>query len=398
MAQETPPNGAGNTSLERRNRELATLKAIAETLNRYVHLHQALDETLALVARLMELETAWVFLREPDGRFRLAAYHDLPPAMRYPGPPWQGSCACQGLCEEGQLQTAVNIVECSRLKSAIGDKRGLRYHASVPLRSEDQVIGILNVVSPTWDLFTSEALQLLSAIGYQIGTAIARARLFEEATRLATLDERTRLAREIHDTLAQGLTAITLQLETADMLIEQNPTRARQMIQRALKQARASLEDARRSVMDLRASPLQDQPLDIALGALVEQIAEELGIAVDYSADLQGQRLPTWMEMGLYRIAQEALVNVRKHAQARHVTIRLLLRDHCAILSISDDGRGFDPGQAAEAHAAHRSFGITGMHERARLLGGTLQIQSAPGSGTIVCAEIPVAPGAPSPR
>jgi hypothetical protein len=112
---------------------------------------------------------------EENGHFRLAARHDLPPAISYPGPAWQGSCDCQEFCLSGKLNKAVNMVRCTRLRNAIGDKRGLFQHASVPLLSGDQVLGILNVATSEWARFSPAQLQLLSAAGFLLGTAIARA-------------------------------------------------------------------------------------------------------------------------------------------------------------------------------------------------------------------------------
>src|SRR5205807_3143388 len=139
-------------------------------------------------------------------------------------------------------------------------------------------LGVLNVASEDWRELLPEELQLLHIIGDQIGLAIQRARLSAEhtvaAARLATIEERNRLAREIHDTLAQGLAAITLQLETADALAESRPERAHEAIQRALALARANLEEARRSVIDLRAIPLQNHTLPEALQLLVQEVQQ----------------------------------------------------------------------------------------------------------------------------
>ena len=172
----------------------------------------------------------------------------------------------------------IDVLRCSRLKNAERDNDpsslGLRFHASIPIYAGDTPIGVLNVASEDWRELEEEELQLLHIIGDQIGLAIQRARLSAEhtraATRLATIEERNRLAREIHDTLAQGLTAITLQLETADALAQSRPDRAQEAIRRALSLARSNLEDTRRSMIDLRAAPLQDHSLPEALEALVK--------------------------------------------------------------------------------------------------------------------------------
>src|SRR4051812_8942654 len=163
--------------LRERNRRLTILNRIAETLNRTSDLQIALDETLASLVDLLGLQTGWIFLRDEAGKLYLAAHHVLPPAMEYPGRPWIGGCTCNTLFRSGELRTAINVVQCSRLAEAAGDRRGLEVHASAPLRSQDRMLGILNVASPGAATFTPDTLLLLSAVGAQLGTAIERGRL-----------------------------------------------------------------------------------------------------------------------------------------------------------------------------------------------------------------------------
>lgn len=374
-------------TLLQRNRELFILNLIAETLNRTSDIQTALDDTLASVVELMGLQTGWIFLLDDAGKLYTAAYHDLPPALEYPGPPWCGGCSCNSLFKSGELRTAINIVQCSRLAETEGERRGLEFHASAPLHSEDRMLGILNVASPGWDGFTPDSLLLLSAVGAQLGTAIERARLSQQAVALAALEERNRIAREIHDTLAQGLTAITLHLEAAQALAETKPEAVQRKIAQALNLARLNLQEARRSVLDLRAAPLQGHTLPEALRLLVQQTSEESGMVMATEIDPVIGRLPPAVETGLYRIAQEALANIRKYAQAAHVTLRLERADTMLRLTVDDDGVGFDLEQVTPS--VEGGFGITGMSERAHLLGGQLEICSTPGSGTRVVATVP---------
>src|ERR1700730_10767452 len=268
-------------SLLRSNRELAVLYAIAGQLNRKVDVHEALQEVLAQVTNLLGLQTGWVWLLDAQGEPHLAAAQALPPYLGDHPERMTGYCLCLDTFLEGSLEGAANIdvLRCSRLKNAERDSDpsswGLRFHASVPIYAGAMALGVLNVASEDWRELKTEELQLLHIIGDQIGLAIQRARLSAEhthaATRLATIEERNRLAREIHDTLAQGLAAITLQLETADVLATSRPERAHEAILRALALARENLEEARRSVIDLRAAPLQDRTLPEALAALVRE-------------------------------------------------------------------------------------------------------------------------------
>ena len=378
-----------NRQRDRQVRYFATLKVIAETLNNGVSLRQTFASTLPLVIELLQLHTGWLFLYDEQGAFTIASYHELPPALVYPGPAWDDTCECQRLARSGNLHAAAQVVECSRLRDATGDRQGLAYHASVPLVKGDQLLGILNVATSQWDVFTPQDIEILSAIGHQIATAIERTQLAEQATRVALVEERNRLAREVHDTLAQELTGIALQLEAADALLEHAPDRARARIRQALERTRESLEEARRSVLDLRAGPLERQALPAALETLGQRFTAETGTPVDFQLVLVGPRLPARVEEALYRIAQEALVNIRRHAQASAVRIELRQASDSVQLIVADNGRGFDaqlPGGGAHTHG----FGLIGMQERARLLNGEMQISSCPGAGAQVEVTIPL--------
>jgi two-component system NarL family sensor kinase len=272
---------------------------------------------------------------------------------------------------------------------------GLRFHASVPIYAGNTPIGVLNVASEDWRELETEELQLLHIIGDQIGLAIQRARLSREhtlaAARLATIEERNRLAREIHDTLAQGLAAITLQLETADAVATSRPKRAQEAIRRALGLARRNLEEARRSVIDLRAVPLQDKTLPEALAALVQSGRDESRVDVDYTyfPAPNFPVLPTRLEAGIYRIAQEALANAYQHAEAEHISLSLTVENNELTLVVQDDGHGFDPDTVAQV-VQEGHFGLAGMGERVKLLGGTLCISSEPGAGTCIVVNVPL--------
>jgi serine phosphatase RsbU (regulator of sigma subunit) len=165
---------------QQRIAELTTLNALAQTLNQAYDLRGALDNALKHIVELMGLQTGWIFLHDESGAFSLAARHLLPPAIAYPGSAWINDCACQELCVAGKLDKAVNMVHCSRLRGAVGDKCGLAQHASVPLRSGDELLGILNVATTQWGRIGPARLQLLSAAGLFLGTAIARARLYDQ--------------------------------------------------------------------------------------------------------------------------------------------------------------------------------------------------------------------------
>ncbi len=371
--------------LNRRNAELAILNTIAQALNRSVDLDEAVQTALAQVADLLDLHTGWVWLLRENGDSYLAAAQNLPPALANRPDKMAGTCYCLDTFRAGDLDGAanVNVVTCSRLQGLIDGTDGLRYHASIPLYAHGRQLGVLNVASRDWRQLSAEDLQLLYTVGDMLGIAVERARLFDQQAALGAAEERNRLAREIHDTLAQGLTAVSLQLESADALLETDAEAAkiRQVIQHALALTRANLEEARRSVMDLRAAPLEEQTLVAALAALAEQTA----VPVDLLVHGQERPLPRRLETGIYRLVQEALQNVSLHAQARRAVVELGFEPFEVRLVVADDGLGFDPTAVSSDR-----FGLIGMNERVRLLNGRFHLQSAPGEGTRIEAILPV--------
>jgi two-component system NarL family sensor kinase len=376
-------------ALERRSRELAILATVAAALNRELDLGRALETALAHVADLCGLRTGWVWLLDEAGEATLAASRNLPPALAEAPERMCGSCYCLDAFRAGAMGGAANvsIITCTRLKGLVDGTAGLRFHASVPLYAHGRPLGVLNVASPDWQGLAPEELRLLYTVGDLLGIAVERARLFARSAALGALEERNRLARELHDTLAQGLAAITLRLEAADALLETGapPVRARASVNEALDLARRTLDEARRSVLDLRATPLAGRGLAESLRTLVAEAAAPARLTAQVTVEGDARDLPPRVTIGLYRIAQEAVANTVRHAGARRIELRLAISQGQVALSIADDGRGYDPGQTPPGR-----FGMVGMGERARLLGGELRVESMPGAGTRVEAVVPL--------
>jgi two-component system, NarL family, sensor kinase len=379
-------------ALVRRNRELSILNAIAEGLNRAVDLREALQTALGLVAELLGLRAGWVWLLDEEtGEEVLAAAQHLPPVLRDEPERMTGSCYCLRTFRAGDMRGAanVNVVECSRLDDAVEGTEGLAYHASIPLYAGEKRLGMLNVASENWRELTPAELQLLYTIGYQVGIAVERARLHERAALLATAEERTRLARELHDSLAQSLSAVTLHLEAADEVVRRAPEQAQEKIEEALRLTREALAETRRVVHDLRAGALQGKSLPQALRELGASYARTYGVKVAVTAAGPAHRLTPHLEAGLFRIAQEALTNAVRHAEATQVRIRLTIGGQRVVLSVKDDGRGFEVDRLLTREGSG-GFGLTGMIERTRLLGGRLQVESEPGEGTRIRVTVPL--------
>ncbi|MFB4265038.1 sensor histidine kinase [Nonomuraea sp. GTA35] len=201
---------------------------------------------------------------------------------------------------------------------------------------------------------------------------------------VGALEERARLAREIHDTLAQGFSGIIAQLEAAEQGID-DPEAVRKRIAQAKQLARDSLKEARRSVDALRPEPLERAPLHEALKGVAERWSAATGVPATVSVDGEPRRLPEDVEATLLRAAQEGLANVAKHARARRAVLTLSYMEEEITLDVLDDGAGFDPDGTGGG------YGLIAMRERAARSGGTVTVESALGEGTALCVSIPCA-------
>ena len=216
-----------------------------------------------------------------------------------------------------------------------------------------------------------------------------RAELAAAERHAGMLQERQRLARDIHDTLSQGFASVVLLLEAAEeSLATGRPVD--QHIAQALRSARDNLAESRRVVWALRPRPLAERSLPRALEELAGRLAEETGLHAQTTVTGPERPLGAEAEAALLRIAQEALANVRKHAAALKVTLTLSYLDDVVVLDVADDGVGFDP---AATEAAASGLGLRAMRERVTQLGGHLSIESAPGQGTTIAAELPTGTG-----
>lgn len=225
--------------------------------------------------------------------------------------------------------------------------------------------------------------------------AAANARLKQYAATVEELSisrERNRLARELHDTLAHSLSALTVQLEAVRSLWDVDPEKAHAMLDDADETARTGLTEARRSLQALRASPLQEAGLAPALQDLAETAAERSGAALEVHVPgkIEG-RVPAVVEQGVYRIAQEALENVVRHAGASSIFLALEQREESLTLLVTDDGHGLGSRDSQdEAAQQGESLGIRGMRERAGVIGGQLEIRNREKGGTEIRLTVPI--------
>jgi signal transduction histidine kinase len=282
-----------------------------------------------------------------------------------------------------------SVVDDPEVDQAAARRIGMSTGLYVPLIVRDRAIGVLNAVDKLEPdpRFTDDDLRLAEAFAARAAIAVDLSqRVTRDALRRAVEAqelERRRLARELHDEIGQDLTSLLLSLRTIE------EAGSRDQLKEATGALRdvvvTALQDVRRLAVELRPKALDDFGLVPALERLAATFSEQTDVVVELEDRLDGRRLPSDTETALYRIIQEALTNVVKHAQARNVTILLTPKEERIAAMIEDDGRGFD------VHSETEGLGLLGIRERLDLLGGQLLIESAPGSGTTLVAEVPLA-------
>ena len=216
----------------------------------------------------------------------------------------------------------------------------------------------------------------------------AQETLLHQMRDMAVLEERNRMAREIHDTLAQGFTGIVLQLEAAEQALTESPAEVTDHLSSAKKLARGSLQEARRTVWDLVPQALEQRSLETALEEEVRRFPTGGQEKVSFTVSGERRELPSNVQVALLRICQESLTNVRRHAKATEVKVNLSFYPESVRLAVQDNGIGFDI-EAARSPDRQGGFGSFGMEQRARLLGGTLSVTSQKGEGTTVEVAMP---------
>jgi nitrate/nitrite-specific signal transduction histidine kinase len=369
-----------------RTRELATLNAITAQVSHSLDLQEILDSALDEVLAATEMDAGQAYrLDEENQMLVLMAQRGLgeEPGHCEDRIPLEDSLAGRAAGEGVPLIWRPGMPGL-REPQGPASRADLQTVVSVPLIAQGRTVGAINLGSYAPRDIPEEELSLLASIGQQIGVAIENAHLYEQAQQLAIMKERNRLARDLHDSVTQALYGIALYAEAASRQLSasQVSTTAEHLLDiRAT--AQESLREMRLLVFELRLPMLKNEGLAAAIQARLEAVEARVGMKTEFQ--IQGEdQLASEVEEGLYRIAQEALNNALRHAQAGSVAIHLGKDRHLATLEIVDDGVGFDPTAVKDGGG----FGLRTMAERAARLGGTLTVESEPGHGTRVRVEV----------
>jgi signal transduction histidine kinase len=391
--------------------KLSTLNTIANTVSQSLNLTEILDSALAKVLELMRLRAGWIVLRTERGQeLELVVSQGLPHQVALAHVRCAGNqCACPDVLHSGHSKVLHRTTEQDCPTAEYFAKEGLVFRACVPLQSKESILGVMSLAGDApgeVDLLPQDTLDTLAAIGRQIGIAVENATLYEELRkeellrrqlldRLITVqeEERKRIALELHDQTGQPLTSLIM---TLGMLTEADSLSEVQSQAKVLRETAAQvMQEVHDLALELRPSMLDDLGLLAALRQLHMGFQDRFHIAVDLEAlGLGDERLPSEVEIALYRIVQEALTNVARHAHAETVSVLLERRKASVRLIVEDDGEGFDVSRVLGARRGYTSsdgkLGLYGMRERAALLGGTLTIESSPGMGTTIFVQVPL--------
>ena len=388
---------AANDHARERDRELEALMRVSANLTAQLDLQPLLHLIIEEVQNIADYGRASIYLAEGEALLLLASRSrreeiSAPPtsysmAATDMGPLWQRVSQRQPVIID-DMHTDVEFV--GPLRAVLGEERfqsavrNVHSQLVVPLTVKERVIGMITLTHEQAAFYTQHHADLLSAIGIQAAIAIENARLFEQAQELAATNERQRLARELHDSVSQALYGIVLGARTARTLMDTDPERAIEPLEYVLSLASAGQAEMRALLFELRPESLEMEGLVVALEKQIAATAARYAITI--ASDLGSEPDLSLAEKEVfYRISQEALHNIVKHAHAENATVRLAEAGGALMLEVADDGIGFD---TSLGHPGH--MGLISMSERATSVGGLLMVDSTPGEGAVVKLRLPM--------
>ena len=394
-----------NLQLGTTARELSALVEMSRMLASTIDLDRLLQDALyQIVHSFSSACCSLIFLKRPDGGLELAAKYRRPSApVPETLPPVTRIAAAAVQAEQAAgagLDGTVHILTDDMFAN------GHTYRTlAVPLHAKGQLFGGIVLTSLREDEpFGSAEFSLLVAFGQQVAALVENAGLYqtlqEREVRLEEMvrqlvnaqeNERQRIARELHDETGQKLTALVMGLAAIEQSLDLDPGRTATMVHDLRDLADQSITELRHIMSDLRSSQLDDLGLVPALRWYVQGFsARHPELSVNLVAERLLHRLPPQHETVLFRVAQEALSNVAKHAHAHSVTVQLCQEPQVVRLEIVDDGAGFDASLPTQVHRDGTGWGLVGIHERVALIAGRCIIESQVGRGTRICVELPL--------
>jgi len=388
--------------LVRTNRRLDVINQIALASDEQAEIHDVLYILLQKILTAVHLDAGWIYLLDPERRqFHLASWAGVPDDIGVILLKWDDSspCLCQRNLLENVREDDIEVLPCDCLinSSYKGDEK---YHLTIPLEARGQMLGVVNLLCDKDTTLQSDDMDLLVSIGAQISEIVANAWLRlklkeKELARQALLEslvraqeeERRRLARELHDGAGQTLTSLLVRLKTLEK--KESSSDLAPTLKGMEDIVSQIIEQIRRLSYRLRPAALEEFGLSTALETLMQETAQNSDLKVSCACNIEDIKLPEEVEVTLYRITQEGLTNVLRHASAAEVRLELKSVKEGIQLCIEDDGIGFSPANLP-GEPGKRHLGLVSMRERAEMLGGTLDVYTAPQEGTTIRVFIPL--------
>jgi two-component system nitrate/nitrite sensor histidine kinase NarX len=364
-----------------RSRALAAVNSVAEVVNRSVEQQEVLNDALGEVLQVMNFDAGGVYLLDQTSQELHLAAHQGVDATRLAsimaikvGEGFSGQAVATG------QPVVIDDVPAELVLERFGEGGpDLHTVASFPLMASGETLGAMFVASRQQRPLSQQDSELLNAIGLQVGVAIENTHLISRQKEAAAVEERQRLARDLHDAVTQTLFSASLIADVLPRIWDRNPEEARRRLEELRQLSRGALAEMRTLLMELRPVALQDAPLGDLVRQLSEAFTGRVRVPVDLVIEGGGCDLPGDVKVALYRIAQEALNNVAKHAGASQVWLSLRCAEGRAILEVRDNGAGFELGQSSP-----NNLGLRIMRERAQAIAATLTVDSEMDEGTEV--------------
>jgi signal transduction histidine kinase len=372
------------------SRQLESLNEVGNALATETDLDGLLDLIARRLRELLDARIVIVALPAGADELRLAAVAGENAEQLLDQTMGRSGSKSGRVLERGQSERTDSVLDDPDVNPEVTRLLAARTGLWVPLVTRGGPIGVIaahDKLGPD-PRFADNDLRLAETFATRAAVAVELSERFERDAFRRVVDaqelERRRLSRELHDQTGQALTSILLGLRALEETLDSDDSRSRKATADLRELVVGTLQDVRRLALELRPSALDDFGLVAALEHLTATFGEQTGMKVDFGAALGDERLPSEVETALYRIVQESLTNIVKHAQAQRVSIALTKMEGSVKAVVEDDGRGFDPART------DGGFGLVGMGERLALLGGRLRIESSPGSGTTIAADVPL--------
>ncbi|MFO8011150.1 MAG: GAF domain-containing sensor histidine kinase [Dehalococcoidia bacterium] len=393
---------AGERSLGEAQR-FAALSDVASTVSRSLDIDLTLNTALDKVMGMVRAEVGGILLyHERSGTLYYRVYRGLSEErVREIGKLSLGDGIAGKAAELGELIYSPDVSEDPRITRPLRGIENSGAFLSIPLVARDRLLGVMNVGTSDKAGFSPEAISLVTSVSDQIAVALENAQLYEALRRKERArgellrkimsvqeEERERIARELHDEVSQSLTALAFNTEAVLNRLpatEEITARLEDIRDLALR----TLEEIHLVVYQLRPSLLDDLGLVAAVQWLADHYLEDAGVKVLFETVGAERQLSAEAEIALFRITQEAITNIARHASAQSVSITVEFKPQSAAVQIEDDGMGFSLEEITGSMEKGRGLGLLGMKERAELLDGYLLIEAQPGSGTKVYVEVP---------